>query len=497
MPVDSLRCRTKISQYRISLSLESFIYSGLYRFISTAVVALYLRLPRHYGHQLFVHAFFNFQRVKMPLVANHLPPPFSQRAQHPHDEEPDQIGSNASTPPGAQTPRPDYVDKRLPGIIHSYFGQVRDTFRSRPKSARNSIDHTNIPISEKTEDDPRVGEEPHSEGEKQRRTGGGGDQLPTAPASPTDAEVHDVANVPSLPLLSNERIEAPPQSQSSELGPSQFSTAYPTPPTSSNSSIHRTSKDESHGRNTSIDLLVKPTAHMAVDATTDGANPSPKGSRRPTLTLSPLSNVVVASTVTASHISNPVSDLPSSSQSPTATPAIASLSASRRASASSSPQRRENGGLTQSASALRQAANTPPQTPRTHSQEGQKQPQSGTATPRSGTDGPKGATVGPVLGKLSVEISEGKGLRPSVDPYVVCQFQWAEFISEGPRSPTAERAPGFPKPSSIAIQRTSSERGGTPQAIPMRSRQSSHSGRDASSDFQETTDPKWQHATTL
>jgi protein-serine/threonine kinase len=102
-----------------------------------------------------------------------------------------------------------------------------------------------------------------------------------------------------------------------------------------------------------------------------------------------------------------------------------------------------------------------------------------------------------VLGKLSVEISEGRGLRPSVDPYVVCQFQWAEFISEGPRSPTLERGGGFPKPGGIAIQRTHSDRGGTPQAIPMRSRQSSHSGRDASSDFQETTDPKWQHKTTL
>merc|ERR1711881_812926 len=139
--------------------------------------------------------------------------------------------------------------------------------------------------------------------------------------------------------------------------------------------------------------------------------------------------------------------------------------------------------------------NTPPQTPRTRSQEGKDQ--SGTATPRSGLDGPKGATVGPVLGTLSVEISEGRGLRPSVDPYVVCQFQWAEFISEGPRSPTAERGSAFPKPGGIAIQRTHSDRGGTPQAIPMRSRQSSHSGRDASSDFQETTDPKWQHKTTF
>ncbi|KIW08488.1 hypothetical protein, variant 3 [Verruconis gallopava] len=134
--------------------------------------------------------------------------------------------------------------------------------------------------------------------------------------------------------------------------------------------------------------------------------------------------------------------------------------------------------------------NTPPQTPRTRSQEGT---QSGTATPRSGSDGPRGATIGPVLGKLSVEISEGRGLRPSVDPYVVCQFQWSEFISEGPISPSSEKANGATKSGGIAIQRTHSERGGVPQAIPMRSRQSSHSGRDVSGDYQETTDPKWHH----
>jgi protein-serine/threonine kinase len=102
-----------------------------------------------------------------------------------------------------------------------------------------------------------------------------------------------------------------------------------------------------------------------------------------------------------------------------------------------------------------------------------------------------------VLGKLSVEISEGRGLRSSVDPYVVCQFQWAEFISEGPIGSTAGRSGGAAKQGGISIQRTNSERGGIPQSIPMRSRQSSHSGRDAASDFQETTDPKWQHKATL
>jgi hypothetical protein len=297
--------------------------------------------------------------------------------------------------------------------------------------------------------------------------------------------------MPLSPLLPHEQLESPTQPKVSAQNTSFFP-AYPTPPTSSNSSMHRTSKDEPHGRNASIDLLVKPTAHMAVDGAAD-ADQSPRGSRRPTLTSSPLSNVVVAPTVTASHISNPVADISSTAASNSSV--LASLSASRRTSAASSPSRRESSGLTQSASARRKQ-NTPPQTPRTRSREGQQSAQSGTATP-SRTDVPKGATVGTVLGKLSVEISEGRGLRPSLDPYVVCQFQWAEFISEGPISPTVERPDGLAKQGGIAIQRTNSERGGIPQGIPMRSRQSSHSGRDSASDFQETTDPKWQHNATL
>merc|ERR1711881_829198 len=48
----------------------------------------------------------------------------NQRSQHHHDEDVDHIGSNASTPPGAHTPRPDLVDKRLPGIIHSYLDRI-------------------------------------------------------------------------------------------------------------------------------------------------------------------------------------------------------------------------------------------------------------------------------------------------------------------------------------------------------------------------------------
>lgn len=39
------------------------------------------------------------------------------------DDTNDQVPSNVPTPSGVETPRPEFSDKRLPGIMHSYFGQ--------------------------------------------------------------------------------------------------------------------------------------------------------------------------------------------------------------------------------------------------------------------------------------------------------------------------------------------------------------------------------------
>jgi protein-serine/threonine kinase len=80
----------------------------------------------------------------------------------------------------------------------------------------------------------------------------------------------------------------------------------------------------------------------------------------------------------------------------------------------------------------------------------------------------------------------------------VCQFQWAEYISEGPRNDAAPKQSGEKgrNPGGMAIRRTDSEMG-KPMAIPMRSRQSSNNG--TSSDpreigtFKEVTNPKWEH----
>lgn len=277
-----------------------------------------------------------------------------------NDDDPDQIGSNSSTPPGAATPRPDPTDKRLPGILHSYFGQVRDSLIPRRKSSA----------------------------------------------------VNNPSPAPSSPAQERPQEPAPKEKE-----------------------------------------------------------PDPSRLRSHTL--------------------------------PSPTPSASS--ASRHPSTSQLTGEAEK--LTQGDFAPPRNQATPPQTPRTRSQEG-KPPTSGLsqtalashAKSKEGK-GPSPA-VGPPKGKLSVSISEGRRLRPSVDPYVVCQFQWAEYISEGPRNEGTKRAAGGDKrkPGGLAIKRTDSD-SGRPMAIPMRSRQSSNNG--TSSDpredgtFKDVTDPKWEHEAIL
>lgn len=269
------------------------------------------------------------------------------------EENHDQIGSNSSTPPGAATPRPDPTDKRLPGILHSYFGQVRDSLLPRRQSGLN----------------------------------------------PTPAPASSLAEV----TPKEKQIEAEASYLCSNTLPS---------PTPSASSRH-----------------------------------------------------------------------PSTSQ-----------------------LKGESEKLTQGAFAPPQNQATPPQTPRSRSQEGKPPTSSLSSTSLNSkaskeskeTKESKAPAVGPPKGKLSVSISEGRGLRPSVDPYVVCQFQWAEYISDGPRNDASPRkgAQGGRNAAGMIMRRTDSEMG-KPMAIPMRSRQSSNSGMSSdpreNDTFKEVTDPKWEH----
>ncbi|KAF1842470.1 Pkinase-domain-containing protein [Cucurbitaria berberidis CBS 394.84] len=262
-------------------------------------------------------------------------------------DAPDQIGSTSSTPPGAMTPRPDPTDKRLPGILHSYFGQVRDSFMPRRKSSA----------------------------------------------------------VDPSPAAQNSSVQARPESASSEK---------------------QDREKEKEPRPTML------------------PSPSPSASSR--------------------------------------TPSTSQLTG-------------DTEKLTQGDFAPPQFQATPPQTPRTRSQETKPLPSnlSRTSNASDKSKESKGQpVVGTPKGKLAVMISEGRGLRPSVDPYVVCQFQWAEYISDGPRHDEAKQSHHAP----MQMRRTESELA-RPMAIPMKSRQSSNSGHSSdpreNSALEEVTNPKWEH----
>ncbi|KAK1032357.1 Serine/threonine-protein kinase, partial [Friedmanniomyces endolithicus] len=138
----------------------------------------------------------------------------------PHHDEHDQIGSGTSTPPdgtGTATPRPDPTDKRLPGIINSYFAQVRDSLtRTRSKSSAEP---------------PRPVPAPSEETEEKQRPDNTGPQdvastarVSAIPRSSRAAEPHSHPS-PSLVLRQKQESVDMPQA------------SYPTPPLSNSSSF--------------------------------------------------------------------------------------------------------------------------------------------------------------------------------------------------------------------------------------------------------------------
>lgn len=91
---------------------------------------------------------------------------------------------------------------------------------------------------------------------------------------------------------------------------------------------------------------------------------------------------------------------------------------------------------------------------------------------------PPGAQAPASKGKLTIKITEARGIKKSRDPYVVAVFQRSELISGGPRPDESDEetppVPVFPAMGGLPIQRQGSDSGRIPMAIPMRSRQSSN-----------------------
>ena len=408
-----------------------------------------------------------------------------------HDHH-DQIGSGASTPPhGAATPRPDLHDKRLPGIVNSYFAQVRSSLRS----ASNTVAGPAYPSSASSEQEaqsehPSASEPslPHSP--------------PSSAASSNMAGNTPVPAPPSSPLSASGQLDESPQplmSHAKTLSEPQHP-AYPTPPLSNSSSFVAMYSDGPTVAGAVIGQHAPRKRSWAQRRKSFASLPT--SLRRHTLSntlSSTLTNVITKPAVSA-HISNPSAEF---SQTAPSSPTVA------QRSSSPSSNETEDRVLTQG-----DDQNTPPHTPRTGSYIARSTRDDDVAhapkpvkSSRSSSGGSHHATIGQLKGQLEICIEEARGLRPSVDPYVVCIFQLNEDISGGPKeeemSSAVETAPEENLAKGVAMKRIGSGNG-TPLAIPgLRSRQTSQTNiADLRRGVQrpgkqETTDPIWRHTATF
>lgn len=407
----------------------------------------------------------------------------NQRLLNRSDDDPsDHLGSQSATPSGVRTPRPDPQDKRLPGINHAFFGQVGNNSPTDP----NCTDST---IMENERSNPSLLSQALAV-----------QALPTAPSSPNEdlqGNGEDASQISLGKRLGNIQLV-------DELRRATAS-AYPTPPRSSSSSSSLPQKErkphDAEFRSRECSLEDGEAGHSGEGDRRPTIDSVPLSARRNTAGIQSLSGIVTSSSVHA-HISNPTSDRASTTPS---TPTHEKRSSALSLLAASLEMAKLTG---------RQQKSTPPLTPRALSSSGienaRKSPttvvEASKAIHEIKINGSTNASslVGPVRGKLFVRISEARGLRPSQDPYIVCVFEWNEYISRGPKFENAVMEDGDHKTRAdllggVPIKRGNSDMG-RPVAIPMKSRQSSTTSLNEPKPFKSdkpVTDPKWDHDATL
>lgn len=419
------------------------------------------------------------------------------------DENGDQLG--ADTPrSGVATPQPDLHDKRLPGIATS-FGQVGTASLKRRVSESGLCGALD---SLSTTDASGTG---HSSRASERESRDPGAASGSADPSPRNCV--------------SQESRAPEQSQgASEPVP------LPTPPESGRTSASppdRGKPTESEGSKVSL----PPARPFLVRHA-----PSDIGPPAPTLPVSnaaPMTSVVTASAVTPSYptrsdhnVTNSTSNAHPSDTNPsdhshsTIYPTLQSLT---QAPPPTPPNSRASSALSSlkgwfsfdSVKVLTKAFKSGPSTP-TRALSAAQPSQTGSngsgsrsgrgsgEVSRSETPRPSSGSQTPAAkGKLTIKITEARGIKKSRDPYVVVVFQRNELISGGPRpEDDGEDTPPLPAfnggAGGVAIQRQGSDSGRTPMAIPMRSRQSSNTSMSEHSTFSRTrsgrksvSNPKW------
>ncbi|KAK4449343.1 Serine/threonine-protein kinase [Podospora aff. communis PSN243] len=397
----------------------------------------------------------------------------SSRSATGEDDGVDQIGYDTPRS-GVATPQPDLHDKRLPGIM-TFFNQVRSSFSQRFFSGPFTASGQPATIPESTS--------PVAEGGSQARP------KPKPPVSPVEPAEE------GAPLLPHEMVGSssePPSATGDHLH------SYPTPPTSQRSSLRNFRGDQSGQKS----RAGTPPASRPVSLRNFSVSDSGKRNKR-RLSLTPLSAALDGMSVPASHLSNPagrpatVPNSPNSSRSTSGVESVSLGSASVLHLKKLTDVSAQKSGTSTPTRAL--SASVPP--PRSASQEDTRR-ENGDRIDRTATHTPTppGAQAPAAKGKLTIKISEAKGLKMCRDPYVVVVFQRSELISGGPRPVEGnedDAAIAAVAMGGIPIQRQGSDSGRPAMAIPMRSRQSSNTSisdyntfrnRNARRSF---TNPKW------
>lgn len=399
----------------------------------------------------------------------------------------DANGFDSDTPrSGVATPQPDPSDKRLPGIMHSYFGQVGSG--SSGSSASPNSGPLEIPVS--------GGEAESKTSFSRPEELEAAETLPPVTADSTDsASACPQTESEALPFSQNEQLGllAPKLPRSSTLH------SYPTPPASQTPSLHKLKLSDSGSEDEG-----KAAARIAPPPSRHHKSISesiPSSARRASL-MNPLCNVLTTSNVHAADFSNPSDRNPATSPN---TPSHSRLNSDFHESASYDRLKK----LTDDAP---RSKSIPPTPTRALSNQTVKSDASGGSDKANGQTAkanvetipgaaslspPTGAPAPAPKGKLTVKIAEARGLRKSRDPYVVAVFQRNELVSKGPlpsdidenEDPTSSPMGGIP------IARSGSD-SGRPMAIPMKSRQSSNTSLSDYRDFKSKgrksmTNPKW------
>lgn len=417
----------------------------------------------------------------------------------------DQIYDTPQARSGIATPEPNLQDKRLPGIMSYFTGQVRPaslqrlwsgTFSATTRAEAAPSDQM-APQQEKPEQERETKQEQHLHSSPSTHL----------PVSPPESASRSPSEDQGPPLLPHEKVETsseekpPPESGS---GSGEFH-PYPTPPASSRSSLRGAKVGENGG---DVTLKRAPAVTPPLRQTSISELTS-MGGRRPSV-LVPLTSAaeVTESNVHARHFSTPGSCCKNlTSQDP---PNHKHFTSSKEEDIPEDPASvRQLKKLTND-SASKSGRSTPNRSPSSTQQASQNDGQdderrtseesssaTSTRTPAESTT----ATEPPaVKGKLTVKISEARGLKKCRAPYVVAVFQRSELISGGPRmDDDDDDESDIPNVAmgGVPIQRQGSD-SGRPMAIPMRSRQSSNTSIGERSSFSRTrkprgsfTNPKW------